>query len=36
MPTSSAIFNPFFGVAIIEKLGKTNHAMWKAQVLAAV
>jgi hypothetical protein len=36
MASSSAIINPFFGVVVTEKLGKNNHAMWKAQVLAVM
>jgi hypothetical protein len=28
--------NPWFGNAVTEKLSRTNHAMWKAQVLATV
>jgi hypothetical protein len=33
---NTAILNPLMGIAITEKLGKSNHAMWKAQILAAV
>jgi hypothetical protein len=40
MSSSSSSFanplNPLVGIAISEKLSKTNHAMWKAQILAAV
>jgi hypothetical protein len=32
----AAALNPFMGITVTEKLGKNNHAMWKAQVLAAV
>jgi hypothetical protein len=34
--SSPALMNPWVGAAITEKLSKANHAMWKAQVLAAV
>jgi hypothetical protein len=34
--SSAVVISPFMGVTITEKLGKTNHAMWKAQILAAV
>lgn len=34
--SSTVIINPLVGIAITEKLGKSNHAMWKAQILAAV
>jgi hypothetical protein len=34
--SSSAPLNPFLGQATSEKLGKGNHALWKAQVLAVV
>jgi hypothetical protein len=34
--SSAVVVSPFMGVTITEKLGKTNHAMWKAQILAAV
>jgi hypothetical protein len=30
------MMNPWIGAAITEKLSKSNHAMWKAQILAAV
>jgi hypothetical protein len=33
---NSAMLNPLMGITITEKLGKANHAMWKAQILAAV
>jgi hypothetical protein len=33
---TSSIANPFFGVTVSEKLSRTNHAMWKPQVLAVV
>jgi hypothetical protein len=33
---AAAVVNPFMGITITEKLGKTNHAMWKAQILADV
>lgn len=36
MASSSSIVNPLVGVAISEKLSKTNHSVWKAQILAAV
>jgi hypothetical protein len=40
MSSSSSSFanplNPLVCIAISEKLSKTNHAMWKAQILAAV
>ncbi|CAO2145820.1 unnamed protein product [Urochloa humidicola] len=35
MASSSAPVNPLVGISITEKLTKANHAMWKAQVLAA-
>lgn len=31
-----AVLNPMMGIVITEKLGKSNHAMWKAQILATV
>jgi xanthosine utilization system XapX-like protein len=31
-----AALNPLVGIVITEKLSKNNHAIWKAQVLAAV
>jgi hypothetical protein len=34
--SSSVPGNPWFGIAVTEKLSRTNHAMWRAQVLAAV
>jgi hypothetical protein len=38
--SSSSIINPdaspLLGITITKKLGKTNHAIWKAQVLAAI
>jgi hypothetical protein len=34
--SSSVLANPWLGVAVTEKLSRTNHAMWKAQILAAV
>lgn len=33
---SSSFVNPLFGVQITEKLNKTNHALWKAQVLSTI
>ena len=37
MATSSSIStNPFFGFQVTEKLSKTNHALWKAQILAVI
>jgi hypothetical protein len=37
MASSSAMpGNPWFGNAVTEKLSRTNHAMWKAQVLATI
>jgi hypothetical protein len=30
------MMNPWIGAAITEKLSKSNHAMWKAQILAVV
>jgi hypothetical protein len=38
MSSSSFVnpLNPLVGIAISEKLSKTNHAMWKTQILAAV
>ena len=36
MATSSSVPNPFLGYQITEKLNKINHALWWAQVLAAV
>jgi hypothetical protein len=37
---ASSSFNidasPLVGVTVTKKLGKTNHAIWKAQILAAV
>ena len=34
--SSSTTTNPFFGFQVTEKLSKTNHTLWKAQVLAAI
>jgi histone deacetylase 1/2 len=36
MASSSSASHPFFGTQITEKLLRTNHALWRAQVLAAV
>lgn len=36
MASSSAIMNPLVGIPITEKLSKSNHAMWRAQILAVV
>ncbi|CAO2196137.1 unnamed protein product [Urochloa humidicola] len=36
MASSSNSSNPLLGVQITEKLSKTNHALWKAQVLTAI
>jgi hypothetical protein len=33
---SSALLNLLMGITITEKLGKSNHAMWKAQILTAM
>jgi hypothetical protein len=33
---SSALLNLLMGITITEKLGKSNHAMWKVQILADV
>jgi hypothetical protein len=33
---AAAALNPFMGIIVTENLGKNNHAMWKAQILAAV
>jgi hypothetical protein len=37
---ASSSFNidasPLVGVTVTEKLGKTNHTIWKAQILAVV
>jgi hypothetical protein len=33
---NAALLNPMMGIVITEKLSKSNHAMWKAQILAAV
>jgi hypothetical protein len=33
---SSSIVNPWVGITITEKVSCTNHAMWRAQILAAV
>jgi hypothetical protein len=32
----AAFSNLFFGIQISEKLNKSNHALWKAQVLTAI
>jgi hypothetical protein len=34
--SSSTNPNPFFGFQVTEKLSKTNYALWRAQVLAAI
>ena len=34
--SSTTTVNPLMGIVISEKLSKANHAMWKAQILAAV
>jgi hypothetical protein len=34
--SNNADVSPLVGVTITEKLNKTNHAIWKAQILAAV
>ena len=34
--SSTTTVNPLMGIVISEKLSKTNHSMWKAQILAAV
>ena len=34
--SSSTNANTFFGFQVTEKLSKTNHALWRAQVLAAI
>jgi len=36
MASSSSLSNPLFGVQITEKLSKSNHALWKAQVLSTI
>jgi len=36
MASSSSLSNPLFGVQITEKLSKSNHALWKAQVLPTI
>lgn len=36
MASSSAMMNPWVGVAITEKLSKSNHVMREAQVIADV
>jgi hypothetical protein len=33
---SSIVSNPFFGFQVTEKLSKTNHALWKAQILTVI
>jgi hypothetical protein len=33
---SSALLNPMMDITITEKLGKANHAMWKAQILTTM
>lgn len=34
--SSASTTNPLFGVQITEKLSKTNHALWKEQVLSTI
>jgi hypothetical protein len=34
--SSAASSNLFFGIQVSEKLNKSNHALWKAQVLTAI
>jgi hypothetical protein len=34
--SSNADASPLVGVTVTEKLGKTNHAIWKVQILAIV
>jgi allophanate hydrolase subunit 2 len=34
--TAAAVSNLFFGIQISERLTKTNHALWRAQVLTAI
>lgn len=34
--SSSSYINPWIGQAVFKKLMKTNHALWKAQVLVVV
>jgi hypothetical protein len=36
MSSSAVIISPFMGMTLTEKLGKTNHAMWKVQIATAV
>ncbi|CAN6338815.1 unnamed protein product [Urochloa humidicola] len=36
MASSSSTANPLLGVHVTEKLSKSNHALWKAQVLTAI
>lgn len=36
MASSSSIINPLVGISISEKLSKSNHAIWRAQILATV
>lgn len=36
MASSSNTCNPLFGIQITEKLSKSNHALWQAQVLTAI
>jgi hypothetical protein len=33
---NATLLNPMMGIAITKKLNKSNHAMWKAQILAVV
>jgi hypothetical protein len=33
---SSALLNPLMGITNMEKLGKSNHTMWKARILTDV
>jgi hypothetical protein len=34
--SSAPASNLFFGIQVSEKLNKSNHALWKAQVLTAI
>ena len=36
MASSSNITNPLFSVQITEKLNKSNHVLWQAQVLTTI
>lgn len=36
MASSSAFSNLFFGIQVFEKLTKSNHALWQAQILTAI